>query len=45
VGIAHLVVAWLVVQVTDDMIDNIGAPDWLFTSKKGSGTSIIKRQK
>jgi TolB-like protein len=30
VGIAYLVVAWLVVQVSDVMIDNIGAPEWLF---------------
>jgi TolB-like protein/Tfp pilus assembly protein PilF len=30
VGIAYLIVAWLIVQVTDVMIDNIGAPDWLF---------------
>ncbi len=32
VGIAYLVVAWLVVQVADVMIDNIGAPEWLFSS-------------
>ncbi len=32
VGIAYLVVAWLVVQVADVMIDNIGAPDWLFST-------------
>ena len=30
VGIAYAVVAWLVLQVADVMIDNIGAPDWLF---------------
>jgi TolB-like protein len=30
VGIAYLIVAWLIIQVTDVMIDNIGAPDWLF---------------
>lgn len=30
VGIAYVIVAWLVVQVADVMIDNIGAPDWLF---------------
>ena len=30
VGIAYLIVAWLVIQVADVMIDNIGAPDWLF---------------
>jgi TolB-like protein/lipopolysaccharide biosynthesis regulator YciM len=32
VGIAYLVVSWLVLQVADVMIDNIGAPDWLFSS-------------
>lgn len=32
VAIAYLVVTWLVVQVADVMIDNIGAPDWLFSS-------------
>jgi len=30
VGIAYAVVAWLVMQVADVMIDNIGAPPWLF---------------
>ncbi|NNE04399.1 MAG: adenylyl cyclase, partial [Xanthomonadales bacterium] len=30
VGIAYAVVAWLILQVADVMIDNIGAPDWLF---------------
>jgi adenylate cyclase len=30
VGIAYLIVAWLLLQVADVMIDNIGAPDWLF---------------
>jgi TolB-like protein/Tfp pilus assembly protein PilF len=30
VAIAYVVVAWLIVQVADVMIDNIGAPDWLF---------------
>ncbi len=32
VGIAYLVVAWLVMQVADVVINNIGAPDWLFQS-------------
>jgi hypothetical protein len=32
VAIAYLVVAWLLVQVTDVMIDNIGAPDWVFST-------------
>lgn len=32
VGIAYAVVAWLMLQVADVMIDNIGAPDWLFGS-------------
>ncbi len=30
VAIGYVVVAWLVLQVADVMIDNIGAPDWLF---------------
>jgi TolB-like protein/Tfp pilus assembly protein PilF len=30
VGIAYLIVAWLLLQVADVMIDNIGAPEWLF---------------
>ena len=30
VGIAYAIVAWLLLQVADIMIDNIGAPDWLF---------------
>ena len=30
VGIAYAVVAWLILQVADVMIDNIGAPDWVF---------------
>ena len=30
VAIAYAVVAWLVMQVADVMIDNIGAPPWLF---------------
>ena len=30
VAIAYLVIAWLVLQVADVFIDNIGAPDWLF---------------
>jgi TolB-like protein len=32
VAIAYVVVAWLLVQVTDVMIDNIGAPDWVFST-------------
>jgi TolB-like protein/thioredoxin-like negative regulator of GroEL len=32
VGIAYLVVAWLVMQVADVVINNIGAPGWLFPS-------------
>jgi TolB-like protein/Tfp pilus assembly protein PilF len=32
VGIAYAVMAWLVLQVTDVLIDNIGAPHWLFPS-------------
>jgi TolB-like protein/Flp pilus assembly protein TadD len=30
VGIAYLVVAWLVMQVADVVINNIGAPGWVF---------------
>ncbi len=30
VGIAYLIVAWLLMQVADVMIENIGAPDWVF---------------
>ena len=30
VGIAYLIVAWLVMQVSDVVINNIGAPDWVF---------------
>ena len=30
VGIAYLVVAWLVMQISDVVINNIGAPQWLF---------------
>lgn len=30
VGIAYAVTSWLNVQVSDVMVENIGAPDWLF---------------
>lgn len=30
VGIAYLVVAWLVMQVADVVINNVGAPEWVF---------------
>jgi len=30
VGIAYLVVAWLVMQVADVVINNVGAPAWVF---------------
>ncbi len=30
VGIAYAVAAWLLLQIADLMIDNIGAPDWVF---------------
>ena len=30
VGIAYLVVAWLVMQVADVVINNIEAPGWVF---------------
>ena len=29
-GIAYVVVAWLIIQVVDVVINNIGAPDWVF---------------
>lgn len=30
VGVAYLVVAWLVLQVADVVINNVGAPGWVF---------------
>ena len=30
VGVAYVVVAWLTIQVVDIVINNIGAPDWVF---------------
>jgi TolB-like protein len=30
VGIAYAVAAWLMLQIADVLIDNIGAPDWVF---------------
>jgi len=30
VGIAYIVVAWLVMQVSDVVINNVGAPGWVF---------------
>ena len=30
VGAAYLVVAWLILQVADVILGNIGAPDWIF---------------
>jgi TolB-like protein/Tfp pilus assembly protein PilF len=30
VGVAYVVVAWLIIQVVDIVINNIGAPDWVF---------------
>ncbi len=30
VGIAYAVVAWLVLQVADVILNNIGAPAWIF---------------
>jgi TolB-like protein len=30
VGAAYVVVSWLIIQVVDIVIDNIGAPDWVF---------------
>jgi len=30
VGIAYVVMAWLVMQVTDVILNNIAAPDWVF---------------
>jgi len=31
VGIAYVIVAWLILQVSDVVLDKIGVPDWLFT--------------
>jgi TolB-like protein len=30
VGIAYVIVAWLIIQVADVVLDNITAPDWVF---------------
>ena len=30
VGAAYIVVSWLIIQVVDVVINNIGAPDWVF---------------
>lgn len=30
VGVAYIVVAWLIIQVVDVVINNIGAPGWVF---------------
>lgn len=30
VGAAYIVVSWLIIQVVDVVISNIGAPDWVF---------------
>ena len=30
VGIAYIVVAWLIIQVVDVVINNIGTPEWVF---------------
>ena len=30
VGIAYLITAWLVLQVSDVVLGNIVAPDWVF---------------
>ena len=30
VGIAYVVVAWLIIQVVDVVINNIGTPEWVF---------------
>jgi hypothetical protein len=30
VGIAYVVVAWFVLQVSDVILNNITAPDWVF---------------
>jgi hypothetical protein len=32
VGIAYLIGAWLLAQIADLLIDNIGAPDWVMKS-------------
>ena len=30
VGVAYIVVAWLIMQVADVVLNNIAAPDWVF---------------
>ena len=30
VGAAYIVVAWLIIQVVDVVINNVGAPEWVF---------------
>lgn len=35
VGVAYIVVAWLLAQVADLMVDNFGAPDWVMKSFLG----------
>jgi len=32
VAVAYLVTAWLLLQVTDQVLENIGAPDWIMHS-------------
>jgi hypothetical protein len=34
VGIAYVIVAWLIIQVADVVLDNITAPDWVFGSRR-----------
>ena len=44
VGLAYLLVTWLLLQVADVMIDNIGAPDWVFQAlliALGAGFVVI----
>ena len=38
VGVAYVVSAWLVLQVADVVINNIGAPDWVFSVFMLAGT-------
>jgi TolB-like protein len=35
VGVAYIIVAWLLAQVADLMVDNFGAPDWVMKSFLG----------
>ena len=41
VGIAYVIAAWLILQVADVLIDNIGAPDWVFPTLLMAWASVF----